>query len=338
MRVMLGLQWLLVGILMIGCGGDTASSDDTQAPTSEQTTEAVCLRCLGAAPWHTECENQTETPDGATTCVVNEIQGACHTAAQCCGIVGRGIDDSGSCGTLQADTIEYIALEGGVFQMGDDERFGGQPIQEVSVPSFQMSRTEVTIGQYRACVHLSGCPAPTNSEWTDEPTDNEHHPIAYLSWDEAKSFANFAGARLPTEAEWEFAAKSGGQPIIFPWGDEGPTCERLNSDGCIGETQPVCSHVLGNTDQGLCDMMGNLVEWMEDDWHESLDGAPNDGTAWVDNPRAEERVAKGGSFAGNRDFTRAGYRGNLLPIPPMEGLGYHNIGFRLARDSAPSAD
>lgn len=332
MQVMRSLQWLLVGTLMIGCGESASSSDNTPEPASEQTAAVDCLRCLGEAPWHTECENQVEDPEGTTTCAVNDIQGACSTAAQCCGIVGRGIDDSGSCGTLQGDTIEYIALEGGVFQMGDDERFGGQPIQEVSVPGFQMARAEVTIGQYRACVHLSGCPVPTNAEWTDEPTDKEHHPIAYLSWDEAKTFANFAGARLPTEAEWEFAAKSGGQSITFPWGNEDPTCERLNSNLCIGETQPVCSYTLGNTDQGICDMVGNLAEWVEDDWHESLDGAPNDGTAWIDSPRGEERVAKGGSFAGDRDFTRAGYRGNLLPIPPMGGLEYRNIGFRLAKD------
>ena len=133
--------------------------------------------------------------------------------------------------------------------------------------------------------------------------------MAFLTWYEAKNFADFAGARLPSEAEWEFAAKSRGQSIIFPWGDEEPTCERLNSYGCIGATQPVCRHVLGNTEQGLCDMMGNLAEWMEDDWHATLDSAPNDGTAWIDNPRHAERVAKGGSFRGDRDFTRAGARG-----------------------------
>jgi len=164
--------------------------------------------------------------------------------------------------------IEFVSLAGGRFQMGGDGEYDGRPIHGVGVPGFEMSKTEVTVGQYRQCVNAGACTEPSD-HWQNVPGERENHPVTYVNWQQAKGFAEFVGARLPTEAEWEYAAKGGGQNIVYPWGNEAPDCDRLNFNSCVGGTTPVCTYATGNTAQGLCDMAGNVWEWVEDDWHNS---------------------------------------------------------------------
>ena len=236
--------------------------------------------------------------------------------------------------------IEFVRIEGGTFQMGGDGEYDGRPIHAVTVGSFEMSKTEVTVGQYRQCVNAGACTEPSDG-WENVPGVRENHPVVYVTWNQAKAFAEFAGARLPTEAEWEYAAKSGGQDIVFPWGNEEPNCDRLNFNRCVGvgvwavgnkglgDTTPVCTYATGNTAQALCDMAGNVWEWVEDDWHGSYEGAPVDGSAYIDNPRGSGRVFRGGSWLLVAVGVRAARRLNFDP-----SLADVGDGFRLAR-SAP---
>ena len=233
--------------------------------------------------------------------------------------------------------IEFVRIEGGTFQMGGDGEYDGRPIHAVTLASFEMSKTEVTVGQYRACVSAGACTEPSDRwdntlgiiRWDNTPGERENHPVVYVTWNQAKAFAEFAGARLPTEAEWEYAAKSGGQDIVFPWGNEEPNCDRLNFNRCVGDTTPVCTYATGNTAQALCDMAGNVWEWVEDDWHGSYEGAPVDGSAWVENPRGSLRVGRGGSWYHFAFFVRAAGRYDVVP-----SFAGGSRGFRLAR-SAP---
>jgi sulfatase modifying factor 1 len=224
--------------------------------------------------------------------------------------------------------IEFIRIEGGSFQMGGEGEFDGRPIHGVDVATFEMSKTEVTMGQYRQCVSAGACTEPSG-RWENVPGVRENHPVTYVKWHQAKAFAEFADARLPTEAEWEYAAKSGGQDIVYPWGNEEPNCDRLNFNECVGDTTPVCTYATGNTAQGLCDMAGNVWEWVEDDRHGSYEGAPVDGSAWVDNPRGSFRVLRGGSWIYGAFSVRAAFRD--FDDPSHTGV---SPGFRLAR-SAP---
>ena len=184
------------------------------------------------------------------------------------------------------------------------------PVHEVTVPSFHMLKTEVTVAQYRECVTAGSCTAPSTPwpqcNWNDP--SYERHPANCVTWQQSADFCAWAGGRLPSEAQWEYAASSGGQNIPHPWGNEEATCDyavmhggseywELGSGCGTARTWPVCSKPAGNTYQGLCDMIGNADEWIQDVWHRNYDGAPADGSAWEETPSYETgRVIRGGSY------------------------------------------
>ena len=234
--------------------------------------------------------------------------------------------------------LDFVALAGGAFSMGGlADRPDTQPAHQVNVPDFELMRTEVTVGQYRACVTAGACDEPRTGNgynWSANAAALENHPINGVSWINAGQFASWVGARLPSESEWEFAARSQGQDITYPWGDDRETCERLNfgGAGCNGDdgarTSRVCTHEAGHSAQGLCDMAGNVWEWVEDDFHDSYNGAPNDGAAWVDDPRGSHRVVRGGGLQFAIGVARAAFRVEIRPS--VKDIGG---GFRLARSA-----
>ena len=233
-----------------------------------------------------------------------------------------------------------VFLQGDTFKMGSDRGDGDeQPTHDVTIPSFEISKTEVTVAQYAACVNEKVCPEPVSRDEDDlalaecnwgDPSRNEH-PMNCISWQEAKTFVKWAGVRLPGEAEWEFAARSGGFAQEYPWGDQEPDCDLARIESCGSATAPVCSTPKGNTQQGLCDMAGNLWEWVEDDWHDSYSNAPKDQEPWIDRPRGSYRVNRGGSWWNDPQYTRVAIRGWRRPSSRSD-----NLGFRVAR-SLPSA-
>jgi formylglycine-generating enzyme required for sulfatase activity len=269
-------------------------------------------------------------------------------------------DPATSCsvGDGGVEQLCWVLIEGGTFSMGAQVDGGGprppsyeQPPHDVTVPTFEMLRTEVTVRQYRACVETDAgqCSEPNGSPTVGDAglcnwhtPGNDDHPVNCVNWSEGEAFCDWAGGRLPSEAEWEYAARSGTLQRKYPWGDVDPTCQYAVMDdpehplpGCgRGRTMPVCSKQAGSTAQGLCDMAGNAWEMVRDHWHDTYDGAPTDGSAWEGT--SGHRVDRGGSFqsppptGGDRwDDLRAASRfsGGL-----EEALTNVNLSFRCARD------
>ena len=228
--------------------------------------------------------------------------------------------------------IEWVTIPGGSFMMGaDDVGSGAKPRHAVTVKAFEMSKTLVTNKQYRACVRAEFCAPPDE---TGDKFKGDEQPAVGVDWEQARDFAKWAGGRLPTEAEWEYAARGGGKEQKYPWGDDEPTCELAVFDpgarGCgKSSTWPVCSKPKGNTNQGLCDMAGNVWEWVQDWYHDSYNGAPADARAW-ESPPGSYRVVRGGSCYRDARFLRAAVRYYNDP-----GYRHESFGFRLARDLKP---
>jgi len=230
--------------------------------------------------------------------------------------------------------LEWVELPAGRFLMGSPDGFGKDfehPQHEVSVEGFKILKTEVTVSQYAKCLEAGVCSEPStlsNSyNWTMPNRDD--FPINGVDWYQASTFSKWVGGRLPSEAEWEYAARSGGRDILYPWGNEQATCDYAviddGVDGCGTElSAEVCSRPMGNSAQGLCDMAGNLWEWVEDDFHKSYDGAPSNGEAWIDNPRWYQRILRGGAYRYDADRCRNAYRMSFV-----DSIGDNIIGFRV---------
>jgi cysteine-rich repeat protein len=268
-----------------------------------------------------ECDdgNQVDNDECGNDCSANVNAGPC--AADC-------------------PDLDFVPIQGGEFTMGGlADRNNTLPAHQVNVPDFELMRTEVTVAQYRACVTAGACDAP---DCTDANTldgvivcnysqNRNDHPVNYVSWINARQFSTWVGARLPSESEWEFAAKSRGQNITYPWGDAAPTCNHADFDDgqqfCGGRgTSAVCTHALGNSDQGLCDLAGNLWEWLQDEWHADFNGAPADGSAWgADANNDAQRVLRGGIWNWSGLDLRAAWRTLYWPT-----RFNHSLGFRLA--------
>lgn len=214
---------------------------------------------------------------------------------------GGGTDASGGACTA----VDWIWIDGGSFQMGDPSVSEyARPAHGVSVPGFSMGRTEVTACQYRQCQDGGGCTAPhdTQSAVPDQPAN-------YIDWGQADAFCRWAGGRLCSEAEWEYAARGGTGGYRYPWGDSEPTCDTANVSWCGLGRLPACAKGGDRNAWGVCDLAGNVVEWVEDDWHNTYDGAPTDGSAWIESPRWEDRVVRGGSYSTASGDPRSATRG-----------------------------
>lgn len=223
--------------------------------------------------------------------------------------------------------IEWVTVPGGSFRMGSDGAVvDSRPRHRVAIGTFQIARTEATNRQYAACVAEGACTPP--ADCGDAFRDDEQ-PVVGVDWEQARAFADWAGGRLPSEAEWEYAARSAGRSDDYPWGAESATCERAVVLGCSKDAPlPVCSKPMGKTAQGLCDMAGNAWEWVQDWHHGSYAGAPADGGAWGVPPGAF-RVARGGSWQSDASHARVWRRSSRAPA-------YRNchLGLRPARDAA----
>ncbi|WP_374689623.1 formylglycine-generating enzyme family protein [Promineifilum sp.] len=150
--------------------------------------------------------------------------------------------------------IELIRIPAGPFLFGDNK-------ETVELPEYWIGRYPVTNAQYKRFVDATGHRAPSHWKENAPPPDKLDHPVVYINWYDAQALAEWAGLRLPTEQEWEKAAR-GTDGRLYPWGNEEPTAERCNFNKNVGDTTPVGKYSpKGDSPYGCADMAGNVWEW-----------------------------------------------------------------------------
>ncbi len=232
--------------------------------------------------------------------------------------------------------VELVQIPEGSFEMGSPEAEGGRsddegPQHRVTVPAFQMGRYAVTNEQYAR--FLAAHPdAAEPGFWSNSDLSQARQPVCGISWKEARCFANWVEGRLPSEAEWEYAARAGTTAPHLT----GSTGADLDRFGWYQENSEARLHSVGEKESnawGLYDVLGNAWEWVEDDWQDDYERAPDDGSSWVDEPRGGRRVLRGGSFHDYAYWVRAASRRWC-----DSNLRDHDVGFRVVVSPPPRCD
>lgn len=228
--------------------------------------------------------------------------------------------------TSQPRQVEAALAAGPVFVPAGDFLMGSaggdadavdneKPQHTVHLDAYWIDRVEVTNAMYARCVQAGACRAPRDSgsghrsSYYGNP-EYANYPVVYVSWFDAQTYCQWTGGRLPTEAEWEKAAR-GADGRTFPWGNEAPTCNRLNYSerysSCDGDTTAVGAHPSGASPYGALDMGGNVWEWVAD-WYDPeyyASGPPRNPSGPA---KGEKVVLRGGSWYFGEVNARSAYR------------------------------
>jgi formylglycine-generating enzyme required for sulfatase activity len=258
------------------------------------------------------------------------------------------------------DTGEMVLVPAGEFQMGCDDGNPNedcysdeQPLHTVYLDAYTIDKYEVTNAQYAEFLNVMGNQEEGGDTWLDADDGNvrihesggvwqvdsgyENHPVVEVTWYGARAYCQWRGKRLPTEAEWEKAARGSSDTRMYPWGNEDPDCSRLNYfhyDGssyeyCVGDTTPVGSYPTGASPYGAMDMAGNVWEWVND-WY---DGDYYSSSPYENPPgpaSGSYKVLRGGSFSSGWNIVRVAYRYDDFAV-----ISFARDGFRCGGSGAP---
>ena len=253
-------------------------------------------------------------------------------------------------------TIEWVAIPEGAFLMGstaeeakaayqdaklrssmlERHTFDAElPQHQVYLSAYEISRYEITNAQYRAFVAATNRPAPRghNGEktWEDETLNNDTQPVVGVTWFDAQAFAEWIGGSLPTEAQWERAAR-GTASRIYPWGNTPPKArQHANFARRYNRPVPVGQFPKGESPDGIADLAGNVWEWCLDEYSPTT--YQRNGKGMPRNPLnlrfrdvLRARVIRGGAWDVGRAFLRSSLRFKFYPLDST-----HTIGFRVVR-------
>ncbi len=230
---------------------------------------------------------------------------------------------------------------GKTFRKCNEDRYKEVPYHKVFLDAYYIDKYEVTVARYAECVQDGGCKTPgyfpEEKKW-DEP-GTENLPVRFVDWQEAKTYCEWAGKRLPTEAEWEKAAR-GTDGANYPWGNRAPTCAyavmyvlKRKKPACGAKDEhapwPVGSKPKGVGPYGAMDMAGNVFEWTADWWdreyyknspYKNPPGPAAEPTQYSRNKRGL-RVSRGGSYKEHPDLLLSFSRWILFPEKYYEDVG-----------------
>jgi formylglycine-generating enzyme required for sulfatase activity len=228
-------------------------------------------------------------------------------------------------------------VPGGSFILGSDVGdLGERPAHSVYLDTYYIDKNEVTNALYRACADSGSCPPPkypgsdTRSDYYENP-EYDDYPVINVTWDMADTYCQWRGAQLPTEMQWEKAAR-GTDGRTYPWGEE-IDCDKANYGFCVGDTTRVGSYRGGQSPYGVYDMGGNVEEWVKD-WYSAVlyerAANPSYPAIQVDLSSGLYRVSRGGSWKWDKFYVRASNRmGNT------RGFSSDRLGFRCALGITP---
>jgi len=255
-----------------------------------------------------------------------------------------------------ADGMEMVYVPGGTFHMGSDagDPDAGNdefPRHAVTLDGFWIDRTEVSNGQFAAFLNERGNREEHGAPWLElgsgycqiEHVEGEYRSriasddraVVMVSWYGADAYCRWAGGRLPTEAEWEYAARGPGG-TVYPWGDDPPTCERARFFGCASSAMEVGSRPDGAGWCGAQDLAGNVWEWVADWYGPYLAGRQENPADRQENPAGrrenpagpvsgEDRVMRGGGWHASQREVRAACRSHAAPVAHVGCVGFRCV-------------
>lgn len=226
-----------------------------------------------------------------------------------------------------------LSIDAGCFQLGPATPFHVLVPREACLLAYRIDRTEVTVAQYQQCIDAGACKPPPAAQRlcnANRPGRGQH-PANCVAYEDAAGYCKWRGARLPSPDEWERAAR-GPRSATYPWGERKPAAQLVVGPRSAEEmsrevtTAPVCSTPRGNSAEGVCDLAGNVAEWVAGYWGDS-------GLWPTEEPKAGEaldggRMTRGGSFGEGRDNLRAWMRQRVA----AQAAPSIRNGFRCAED------
>ena len=228
---------------------------------------------------------------------------------------------------ISKDNMTVIFIPAGEFIMGssDDDKDANaeeKPAHKVYTDAYWIDRTQVTNAMFRSCVKAGACTYDllpvTAPNYYNPIYDN--HPVVYVTWQQAATYCAWEGGRLPTEAEWEKAAR-GPKNTLYAWGDQIPNANLVNLNNYVGNTTAVGLFPRGQSAYGIMDMGGNVREWVSD-WFadDYYQHSP------TNNPKGpetgEKKVLKGAAFSDMKVFSRSADRLTHVPDSPGNVRGF----------------
>ena len=233
---------------------------------------------------------------------------------------------AGELETRKQDGMEMVYVPAGSFEMGSDSEFADEmPLRQISMDAFFIDKYEVSNGQYQECLTAGACTEPGNLTTPSQESyfanpDFADYPVVYVDWAQAQAYCQWIGGDLPSEAQWEKAAR-GTDGRQFPWGNEGPDTQftfgaedfpndYANFDDYQGDLTPVGNYPNGASPFGALDMAGNVWEWTRD-WYGAYDAGQ---TVNPEGPESgTDKVVRGGAFDFGAWSIRSTYRGKQSP-------------------------